>query len=615
MLNAIARWIHVCLFAVLASAFALAQAMTTLNNASVTIEHGAGSAQFAPDEVSLPNNWDATQGGISGRARYVLGFSVDEPASPSALFIARVGNTFRIELNGTLIAVKGPAGDPYADFAKQPQFFVIPQGVLKSDNTLVITIDAQSGRRAGLSEVIVGDVEEVGDFYEDVFRWRVNGFLALAIISGVLGSFALLLWLRQRDVLFVIYGFSELCWSLLLSDTMWERTPLPWPWWGILVFCCYALAAGLIAKFALILTDRHLGMMKRISDWQLLLTPPAVAISFLGRMPVLLSIWLGLTLAIGIVVGAFAVYDGIRSNDTEKRVLAIAVIAACVAGTRDMIVFRILPGYGGIPWSRYAWVAFGVTLAWIISERMRKSAVAIAQVNRTLVQRLAEREAELNANYALQAQAERNQAMTEERQRLTRDMHDGLGSQLLGALHLAQNHAVSREVLTDQLRETLDHLKLTVDAMQDTEGDIPSLLGALRYRLGPRLDAAGIRLEWAVEPLPTIPGWMLQHSRDMQMLLFEAFSNVITHAHATQAHLHAALDEQCTYIRIALRDNGAGFPVGEKGAGGKGLSNMQARATRLGAALHIDSTPAGTEVRLTLPADGVRPLRRSTDHF
>jgi hypothetical protein len=71
---------------------------------------------------------------------------------------------------------------------------------------------------------------------------------------------------------------------------------------------------------------------------------------------------------------------------------------------------------------------------------------------------------------------------------------------------------------------------------QDTEGDIASLLGALRYRLNPRLAAAGVQLACAVESLPEIAGWTLQKSRDLQLILFEAFSNLMTHAGATDEH-------------------------------------------------------------------------------
>jgi signal transduction histidine kinase len=250
---------------------------------------------------------------------------------------------------------------------------------------------------------------------------------------------------------------------------------------------------------------------------------------------------------------------------------------------------------------RYVWVAFGMTLAWIIAERLRKSTQAVARMNRTLAARLLEREAELAAMYKRQADAERMEAMVEERQRLTRDMHDGLGSQLLGALHLAQNPEVPKEALALQLRDALDQLKLTVDAMQDTEGDITTLLGSLRYRLGPRLKAAGVELAWDVNPLPAIPGWTLQHSRDLQMLLFEAFSNIIVHAGASRACLRAVADSD--RIRITLGDNGRGFDAGGEAAG-HGLRNMRARAARLGAELDIQAAAEGTQVGLSLPVRG-----------
>lgn len=589
-----------CLAVVLLFALPPAQAMTTLRHADATVERGGAQPLAAPN-LALPYHWDAMQGGVDGSARFVLRFAVEDPSLPHALYISRVGNTFRITLNGIDVIEKGVAGDAFADFAKQPQFVRLPANALQHDNTLLVSIDAQGGRRGGLSEVIVGEADEVDALYRESFRWRVRGFIPLSTISAVLGGLALILWLRQRESLYMYYAVGELSWALLLSDTLMESAPLPWPWWGVAVFFAYASAAALISKFALILVERHHGWWKRISDWHLYLSLPMVATAMVGRMPMLLSVWLGITLLVTMMAAAIVVITGIRSKEFEKRVLAFAVIVTCAAATRDMIVFRILPGYGGVPWVRYAWVAYGVTLAWIIAERMHKSKQELAQLNLNLRQRLAARESELDATYAQRAQAERDQAMTEERQRLTRDMHDGLGSQLLGALHLAQNPEVPRHVLTEQLRDTLDHLKLTVDAMQDTEGDIPALLGALRYRLGPRLDAAGVQLSWSVEELPPIPGWTLQDSRNIQMILFEAFSNIIAHAGATQAHLRAALDATGEHVCIALNDNGTGFQPGDSRPGGKGLANMQTRAARLGAVLQVASTPEGTEVHLRLP--------------
>jgi signal transduction histidine kinase len=184
--------------------------------------------------------------------------------------------------------------------------------------------------------------------------------------------------------------------------------------------------------------------------------------------------------------------------------------------------------------------------------------------------------------------------MLEERQLITRDMHDGLESQLLSTIRMAQDPAISKESLYIQLRETLDHLKLTVDAMQDTEGDIGALLGSIRYRLGPRLAAAGIELLWSVNSLPSISRWSLQNSRDLQMILFEAFSNMITHAAASHAQLQAKYDTLSDAIHILLQDDGCGFDMpGVASFHGHGLVNMRSRADSLRAQFAISSLSPG----------------------
>lgn len=594
------RVLHLACLAMLCILLPHAAAMTAIDRAEITVLEN-GRPPSPPVPASLPFSWDAAQDGVDGKVEIDLSFSIADPDAAHGLFIMRIGNGYAVRLNGVLLDAKGGDGNPYEDHAKQPRFFRIPQGLLRADNRLAVTVYAQAGRRAGMSPPVIGPVDEVTALYEDSYRWLVFGSFALSIVSAMLGILSLLLWLRQRDPLYIYYGAGELLWGLLMSDTLAERTPLPWPAWGIVVLSSYALAGGLMARFALAFVQRDRGVLRRMSDWNCLATVPVISAAFLLRLPDLVSVWLGLTLTVCSIIAIVVIREGARSHELEKRVLAFAILATCATAIRDMIVFRVLPGYGGIPWVRFAWVAFGITLAWIIAERMRRSTQEIATMNQRLAQRLAEREAELAATYAAQAQSSRQQAVVEERHRITRDMHDGLGSQLLGALHLAQNPGTAREAIVDQLRETLDHLKLTVDAMQDIEGDIASLLGALRYRLGARLESAGIRLDWSVDTLPTMTGWTLQQSRDLQMILYEAFSNLLAHAGARNARLCARHDPASGAILIVLEDDGCGFGDVQASRGGQGMANMRQRAERLGASLSIHSAAKGTRITLALP--------------
>lgn len=574
-----------------------AEAATMIDRASVIIQRKGDASPRAPVETTLPYRWDAEQSGTEGKARFLLPFSSSGNAEPQALFIVRVGNTYEVKLNGVVLGAKGTPGDPYAD-NKKPVFLNIPAGLLRDRNLLTIDIDAQNGRHAGLTPVVLGPAEEVHELYRTSWRERVTGYFVMSIISGVLGAMALLLWLRQHERMYVYYGLSELLFAFRISDPQFDVTPLAWPWWGIAGFSAQAIASALIWKFVLSVMDRHHGVIKHVCTGFLLLTLPVMLLSLFCGLPELVSAWKGVSALISITVAVIVIPQGLRSSVSEQRIVAVAFLVVIAALVRDTLVYKNLPGYYGVVWAVYGWVLFSVSMAWIIAERLRKSTQAVARMSRTLAARLLERETELEAMYKRQADAERQQAMVEERQRLTRDMHDGLGSQLLGALHLAQNPEVSKEILALQLRDALDQLKLTVDAMQDTEGDITTLLGSLRYRLGPRLKSAGVELDWEVDPLPAIPGWTLQHSRDLQMLLFEAFSNIIVHAGASRARLTAVADDGS--IRITLGDNGSGFDPGVSSTG-HGMRNMRSRAAKLGAVLDIQASGEGAQVGLSLP--------------
>ncbi len=612
------RMIHQAWFcALLFLGSSIALASTALDHASVKLKLAGAATPIHVAAVALPYHWDRLHGEVDGQAHFSFAFSSSKPTAPQAIFIPRIGNTFNITLNGVVIGKMGEAGNKFEDFSKQPHFFAIPSGLLQEHNKLDVTIDVQAGRKGGLSAIMLGDSDEVNAAYLSRYRWQVTGALVVAVVSAVLGWMALILWIRQRERMYLFYALSELLWVVHVSDTFIDYSPLPWPWWGVLYFTAYAVSAVLAFKFALLVMGLHKGVLKVASDWNLLLITPVALIGLFAGLPWLEQVLKIVTdtICLGIIVTV--VRQGIRSQDLGQRVLALGMLVIFFAGIRDDVVLvllpytGLLPGYENyfemVPWTRYAWCIFGISMAWIIAERLRKSAQDIEGMNQMLLERLAEREAELNMVFELQKKSGWQQATMEERQRLTRDMHDGLGSQLLAALHLAQDPGVTRDALAQQLRETMDHLKLTVDAMQDTEGDVASLLGALRYRLGPRLAAAGVQLAWSVETLPSITGWTLHQSRDLQMILFEAFSNLIAHANATQAVLHALPHAGGRHILIMLKDNGHGFDALTAGAAGvrrgRGTSNMHTRAARINAQLQIESTSKGTVTTLTLPLD------------
>src|SRR5690606_15156248 len=118
-------------------------------------------------------------------------------------------------------------------------------------------------------------------------------------------------------------------------------------------------------------------------------------------------------------------------------------------------------------------------------------------------------------------------------------------------------HVVDVPLVTQTLRDSLDQLKLSIDAMSLAPGDVEGLLASWRFRLTPRLKAAGLELVWEVDELPPWPDGQTPALQQLQYILFEGLSNVLQHSGATRLVLAARVvgDE----LRLSLIDNGRGW--------------------------------------------------------
>lgn len=145
-----------------------AAALTTLEHAQARFEVEGRAPRS--EAVELPLHWDAKFFGAAGRAHLAFDVAADAVTAPAAvdhaLMLIRVGNTYRIRFNGVLVADGGEAGDAHDDFSKRPRFVRLPAALVRATNRLEIEIDAQSTRKAGVSPVLFGSVDEVLPIYE-----------------------------------------------------------------------------------------------------------------------------------------------------------------------------------------------------------------------------------------------------------------------------------------------------------------------------------------------------------------------------------------------------------------------------------------------------------------
>jgi signal transduction histidine kinase len=167
---------------------------------------------------------------------------------------------------------------------------------------------------------------------------------------------------------------------------------------------------------------------------------------------------------------------------------------------------------------------------------------------------------------------------------------------------LVERGALTNEQVAQILRESIDDMRLAIDALAAENSDLLSALGNMRYRMEPRLKAAGMELQWDARGLPEEvdidPDAVLPVLRIVQ----EALTNAIKHSRARAVRVTLGVDQRgdSQWLSIRVTDNGRGL-AGTSGSG-RGMLNMRNRASKIGAVLKVETVPgAGTMILLRLP--------------
>jgi signal transduction histidine kinase len=204
-------------------------------------------------------------------------------------------------------------------------------------------------------------------------------------------------------------------------------------------------------------------------------------------------------------------------------------------------------------------------------------------------------------------------AREEERRRLRRDLHDGLGP-ALAAIRLQLEMVADlaggegtpagrlAETLRDQLRTAIAEVRRIVDDLRPAILDDLGLAEALRTRASHFATASGLHVPVDIGPVPP-----LSAAAEIAILRIagEALANVSRHARAQQCEI--TLGTAGELAELTIGDDGTGPPPAGTPGRGVGLDSMQERATELGGSFTIEARPAGgTMVRALLPA-GLHP--------
>ena len=588
--------------------------------------HGYAPPPYEATAADLPGTWqsvalphavtrqlvpDADAGDVRGPPTvvtwYRLPVSLLTPSvNPRYLYIARWKTDGQLAVYGDSRLLYQSHANIFWNGWNIPLWIALDETAASvAPREILLRVQSPRGSGGGMSSVWLGDSESLS------WRYRLRYFIQVQLPSAssaaflAVGLFSLFVWFRLRSeteylLLFCISVASFLRSlhfhvgenKLAISDAWFTWVTINSLYWMVL-----------IAHFFLnYLHRRPLSWLDRsVSGITLgmgMLTLPVFA-EFLDAYALSPLAYIALLL-MGSLVAGVGFFQSRRTHSRDGLLLSTWALVGMLLGGYDWLLQNNYIGIESIYLGPFSNIVAFLLFMHIIFRRYIAANAEVKQVNASLQLRLQEREDELLKSHRRLRETAHRKTLSDERQRLMQDMHDGMGSSLRSALLAVEKGQIDPAMVAELLRGCIDDLKLAIDSMEPVQADLLLLLATLRFRLGPRLESAGIVLRWEIENVPALEWIDPRNALHILRILQEAFTNIIKHTQATEIRVITGVDDDCVLVRII--DNGCGFSVAQGTSNpGKGLGNQIRRAESIGAEIRWTSSDAGTSLALHLP--------------
>lgn len=566
-------------------ALAQGQQMATLRltQAEFTYDEGPTAPERGWTAVVLPDHFQnhPPAGDRTGWYRFAFDLAAP-PEEPLVLLVQRVVLTAEFRLNGSLlnpdVRFRQPGGPAGTQMLNWPHWIVLPAGLFHAGrNELLIKLRGDRVTPAWISGISLGRPDALRGEYllRDIPQRLVPQALFVLLLASLV--FGLRLWWRERLPLQRQVVTTTLLWLVHLGVYLVPALPLPW-----------GAALALVAVLWIAFHWALLHLLWRLSDGGWAWFPRALsigsAVPLVGALLVLIlepsESLLGLLMLPTTVLRCLTTVLLVRWAWRERSWSAVLLTASELlwfAGPVQLLLvvldlippdpFMLSPGTG---------LPLYLVMLWLAAQRLSQ-----------------QRE---------EAALQRQTAVLEERQRMMLDMHDGIGSQLVAALRLARRDDVPRPEVAQAIQDALHDLRLIIDAQDGAAQELQSLLHQWRERHQARLESLGPRLTWEIAALPAPRPLSPPEALQILRIVQEALNNAVQHARSTTICI--ALVPVPGGCELSVSDDGTGIAATPSaGPGrGRGLDNMQRRASRLGARLEVRTGEGrGTVVNLLLP--------------
>ncbi len=504
----------------------------------------AGSEQAA--RVTLPDAWDQRRRGFGGDIDYRFAVEARKDGPRQAVFVPRVKTYCDVLLNGELIysdsGVAQVRGSNRTILAELPV-----TAIVDGENTLTIRVHGYANDGAGLSEVYIGPLADLRDSYTNR-RLIQDEFLKLSnwIVLAMCVPFVLL-WLRdpKNSQLYGLFAIGAIVFAARNFHRQFDVQVLPLGLMPPLI----AASLGWSALPLYVFLTRYVGWRNAtfersiiaftaIGTVALFLIPPWMFSRFdaiVWRLPILLA---GIYCMIVLAVETF------RAPNTPRLLMACALAAQVAPAVHDLLWLLGVISYSATQWFPLSFPFLLLVMGLALADDVATAKLSLRNANADLERKIAAARQELDELYEKKRQSDAEAVTIEERHRLMRDMHDGVGTHLSLLLSGLKGGNLSSSEVTDGIQSSLDELRLLIDARSTSTETLVDALSNLRHRLEPRLASFGVRTLWEVDDGAEDLNLGAESTLHVLRIVQECLNNAVRHGGATEITFHVGLRDR-----------------------------------------------------------------------
>lgn len=561
--------------------------------------------------VMLPHYWkkEFYEKGRSGWYSLHLQLKAP-PVNVRGIYLPKLSMNAAVFLNGQFIGDGGTFDEPVARNWNRPLLFTVPPALWRSGENIIDVHLKGYPYDIQLSPLQVGDIKLLQRQFE-LRKLLQNDISAILFPETLTVSFFMFaLWVRRRkDTSYLWFALSVLMWSIFSLNLFIHDIPLSakaWDWvaYGSLTWWTIFLA---------IFSHRFLKRKRKVLESIYLLFGVsgglALAFAELGEMNGVAVFWYSGSILLGFYTAFQLLRHWKVEGSRESGVMGLGIAIVLLTAIHDWIFQSRLissTGFAGFHLNHYSAPIIFMIMAWHLIRRFITALDESEALNRELENRVDAARSEIEISHAQMREMETKQLVADERERISREIHDGLGGNFSNGIMLVDlilRGATDKEARLLQLKKLLSEgfaeLRNVILTM---EGEM-STMGKLSTHIGEKTEEVAFLagLECRIDNSLINEQRTVPHTVSLNLLRIfqEALTNTIKYGDAKTITVN--IKDDAEKITFEIKDDGRGFDSTQRSASGHGLKNMERRCREINAGLNIQSVPgAGTSITVEL---------------